>query len=81
MKEELQAVALKLWREHTGKCLGTFIGALAGIAIMIFGFFSVLFVAPNLIFIFLPHLSCVLFAFYFLYLYSGDIIESPFITD
>ena len=45
MKEELLAVALKLWREHTGKCLGTFIGALAGIAIMIFGFFSVLFVA------------------------------------
>ena len=48
MKEEiileLKETAAHIWKDHRCKAVGLFLGCVAGISVLIFGFFSTLFV-------------------------------------
>lgn len=44
MKEEAKHLAEVLWENHRGKLVGTSLGLVTGIAILVFGFWNTLFV-------------------------------------
>ena len=44
MKEELRALVQLAWREHRGKLVGTILGLVLGISVLLFGFWKTVFV-------------------------------------